>query len=167
MKRFWQMISVGLLLLPLVVGAETITWVLPTTYVDNTTISAADRARITVYLRGWKAGNPAAKTYFGEVRNGGISWNDNILTKMNQWGVSNNVSGWMLLKAGDNVIVTVSSALSYVDNGVTKEGDGPESPPYAWTLPGAVVVPPPPPPPPPPPVVVPSCNPPTGISIKP
>jgi hypothetical protein len=162
MKRFRQMISVGLLLLPLVVGAETISWLLPTTYVDNSAISAADQARITVYLRGWKAGNPGAKTYFGEARNGLTSWgasNDNtkIMNRMNEGAAANSVPGWVVLKPGDNVITTLSAALVGSD-GV--ERDGPESPPYAWTIYKAPVAP-------LPPVVIPSCNPPTGISIKP
>ena len=161
MKR-WRWLFAALLFLPLMVNAETISWTLPTTYTDGSAISTADKARITVYLRGWKAGNPTAKTYFGETRGGVVTWSDNVLVRMNEWGVTNAVPGWVPLKAGDNVLVTVSAALkSTVDN---VEHDSEESAPYAWTLPGAVVV---PPPPPPPPVVVPSCNPPAGISIKP
>ena len=171
MKRFRQMISVGLLLLPLVVGAETISWVLPTKQADNVTlIPASELPTIGVYLRAWKAGNPSAKTYIGETRNGLISWgvqgnNTHILNRMNQWGAS--VPGWIPVKAGDNVFITASAFIPWTDNvGVNHESESTESPPYAWTLPGAVVVPPPPPPP-PPPVVVPSCTAPTGITIKP
>jgi hypothetical protein len=165
MKRFWQCLAVILLLAPLTINAETISWLLPTTYTDNTVISATDKARLTFYLRGWKAGTPNAKTYFGEVRNGGASWgvagdNTYVMNQMNQWALTNSTPGWIALKPGDNVLVTVSAALTYVDNGVTKEADGPESPSYAWTIYKA-------PPLPPPPIVVPSCNPPTGISIKP
>ena len=165
MKR-WKWLLAVLLFVPLTINAETISWLLPTTYTDGSAISAVDKARITVYLRGWKAGNPTAKTYFGEARNGGTAWgvagdNTYIMNQMNQWAATNNTAGWVALKPGDNVLVTVSAALTYVDNGVTKEADGPESPPYAWTIYKV------PPPPPPPPVVVPSCNVPTGISIKP
>lgn len=142
MKRWFQYLAVCLCLLPLVVGAETITWNNPTTNVDGSTISAADRAKIIVYLRGWKDGIPGAKTYFGETRGGLSSWTDNILVRMNQWAASGNVSGWIVLKAGDNVLVTASAAMPYLDNtGATKEMDGPESPPYRWTLPGAAKVP--------------------------
>jgi hypothetical protein len=146
---------VALVLLPLMVGAETIEWTLPTQYVDNTAISAADQARITVYLRGYKKGS-TAKTYFGETRGGLTAWSDNVMVRMNYWGVENAVPGWVPIKAGDNVLVTVSAAIVW--NGV--EYDGPESAPYAWTIPGGPVTPPPPPP------TTPSCKPPSGITIK-
>jgi hypothetical protein len=149
-----------LLLLPLVVGAETITWTAPTTYTDGSAIDAATKATLGYYLRGYKEGNIAAKTYFGETRNGVTTWSDNILVRMNAWAVNPEgpVAGWVALKAGDNVLVTLSTAMKQPDG---SETDGPESPPYRWTLPGAA-----PPPPPPPPKPSPSCNPPTGILIK-
>jgi hypothetical protein len=163
MKR-WKWLFVALLFVPLLanvpqVFAEVIEWVLPATYTDGSAISAADQARIKVYLRGWKAGNPGAKTYFGEAANGLTSWgaaNDNtkIMNRMNEGAAANFVPGWVVLKPGDNVLITVSASLVGYD-GV--ERDGPESAPYAWTIYKA----------PPPPVVIPSCNAPTGISIKP
>jgi hypothetical protein len=160
--RLWKFLAFCLVLLPLVVGAETISWILPTTYVDGTTISAADKARITIYLRGWKAGNPGAKTYFGETRNGLITWNDNVMLRMNYWGASNNVLGWVNIVPGDNVLVTASAAITWPDaNGVMKEFDGAESAPFAWTIYKTPVTPPPPPPPPP----TPSCNAPSGLTI--
>jgi hypothetical protein len=172
MKRMLQFLLVVILLLPLTLSAEVATWLLPTTYVDNTTISATDKARITIYLRGYKKGSPATKTYFGETRNGLETWgvagdNTYIMTKMNQWGVINNVPGWVNIVPGDNVFVTLSAAITWVDNvGVVREYDGPESVPYAWTIYKAGVTPPPPPPPPPPPIT-PSCTAPTGVTIKP
>lgn len=158
--RMWKWIVLLVLFVPLVVGAEVISWTLPSTYVDNTTISAADKARITVYLRGWKAGNPGAKTYFGEVRNGGTSWgvagdNTYIMNKMNQWGAS--VPGWAPIVPGDNILVTTSAAITWIVDNVVKEFDGPEGTPYAHTIYKA--------PPPPPPT--PSCQPPSGITIRP
>jgi hypothetical protein len=140
MKRFWQCLVVILLLAPLTLSAETISWILPTTYTDGSAISAADKARITVYLRGYKAGNLSGKTYFGETRNGGTSWgvagdNTYIMNKMNEWGAANAVPGWVVLKPGDNVLITTSAAITWTDNGVTKEFDGPESPPYAYIIP--------------------------------
>jgi hypothetical protein len=160
--RLWKFLVLCLVVLPLVVGAETITWTLPTTYTDNTTISAADKARITVYLRGYKSGSPAAKTYFGETRNGAATWgvagdNTYIMNKMNQWAATNAVPGWVNIVPGDNVLVTVSAAITWTDNGVVREFDGPESAPYAWTIYKA----------PPPPVPTPSCTAPSGITIKP
>lgn len=134
--KTWKMLVLCFLFLPLVVGAETISWTLPSVYVDNTAIGADDKARITIYLRGWKAGSPLAKTYFGETRNGATSWTDNVLVRMNEWGASNAVPGWVPLVAGDNVFITASAALVGAD-GV--ERDGPETAPEAWTLPGATV----------------------------
>jgi hypothetical protein len=159
MKR-WKWLFVVLLFAPLTLSAETISWLLPTTYVDNTAISAADRARITVYLRGWKVGNSAAKTYFGETRNGATSWgvagdNTYIMNRMNEWGATNAVPGWTNVVPGDTIFVTASAALRSATDNV--ERDSPESPPIQHTVYKA----------PPPPVVVPSCNPPAGISIKP
>jgi len=144
--KAWKVMVLALLLAPLVVNvprlyAEVISWTLPTEYEDNTVISATDKARITVYLRGWKAGNPSAKTYFGEKRNGGETWGvagDNvyIMSRMNEWAVTNAVPGWVALKPGDNVLVTLSAAISWPnDTGGTTEYDGKESPPYAWTIP--------------------------------
>ena len=162
MKR-WRWLILMLVFAPLSFGyAETISWLLPTTYVDNTTISATDKARITVFLRGWKAGNPTAKTYFGETRNGGTSWgvagdNTYIMKQMNTWGKTNNVVGWDNVVPGDTVYVTASASLKSTIDNVAR--DSTESTPYVWTIYKA------PPPPPPSPVVVPSCAAPTGISI--
>ena len=158
--KAWKVLVLALLLVPLVVGAEVISWDLPTTYVDGTTISATDRARITVYLRGWKASNPTAKTYFGEKRGGGTSWgvsgdNTYIMNKMNEWATINAVPGWVPIVPGDTINVTASAALVGTDN---VERDSAESPPIAHTIYKA-------PPPPPPPI--PSCAPPSGITIKP
>lgn len=154
--KAWKILVLMLLLAPLTIGAETITWVLPTTHVDNTPIDAATRATLGVYLRGWKDGNPGAKIYFGETRNGATSWTDNILVRMNQWGATNNPAAWVPVKSGDKVFITASTSLKYLDNGVTRELDGPEGPAYAWVLPGAAV---------PPPVKPPSCNAPSGLTI--
>lgn len=164
--KFLKILIICLLFTPLVVGAETISWTLPTTYTDGSAISATDKARITVYLRGYKKGNPAAKTYFGETRNGLESWgvagdNTYIMKKMNEWAATNAVPGWVALVPGDNVLITVSATISWPDEtGAMKEFDGPESPAYAWTI---YKTPPAPPPPPP----TPSCAAPAGLTIKP
>jgi len=161
--KFWKFLLIGLLLSPLVVGAETISWDLPTTYVDGTTISATDKARITVYLRGWKVGNISAKTYFGETRNGGSSWgvsgdNTYIMKKMNEWAATNAVPGWVPLVPGDNVYITASAAISWPDEtGAMREFDGPESPQFRHTIYKAPAPPPP----------TPSCTAPSGLTIKP
>lgn len=152
-----RLLLLALLLLPLVVRAETIEWTLPTTYTDGSAISATDKARITVYLRGYKAGSPTAKTYFGETRGGLTTWTDNVMVKMNQWGATNAVPGWVNIVPGDNVFVTVSAAITWTDNGVTREFDGPESAPYAWRIYKAPL----------PPAPTPSCTAPSGLTIKP
>lgn len=153
--KIWKVLALCFLILPLVVGAETISWTPPTTYTDGTTIDAATKATLVYYLRGGKEG-VNVKTYFGETRNGTATWTDNILVRMNQWGAT--VAGWVVLKPGDNVLVTLSTSLPYLDNtGVVKEIDGPESAPYRWTIPA---------PAPPPWKPPPSCSIPTGISIK-
>ena len=84
--RYWRFLLVGLFLLPLVVGAETIEWSFSPTWQDNSSISAGDQAKMGVHFRGWKKGNKAATTYFGETRNGLTSWSDNILVKMRSMG---------------------------------------------------------------------------------
>jgi hypothetical protein len=111
--------------------------------VNNSAIDAATKATLVYYIRGWKDGNPTAKTYFAETR-GGVTTKiiDNatggILEKMNQWG--NNVPGWVPVKVWDNVYITLSTARPYTDNtGVLKEIDGPEGTPYKWMLPGPAV----------------------------
>ena len=162
MKRFAKFLILFLLIAPLTISAETITWIAPTTYTDGTTIDTVTKAKLGYYLRGWKEGNAGAKTYFGETRNGVASWSDNILVRMNAWAAQGAIPGWVPLKVGDNVLVTLSTAASYIDNtGAVKEKDGPESASYRWTLPGAA-----PPPPPPPWKPPPSCNAPTGITIR-
>lgn len=162
MKRFAKFLILFLLIAPLTISAETISWTPPVLFTDGSVIDAATKAKLIYYLRGWKEGVPAAKTYFGETRGGIATWSDNILVRMNAWGATNAVPGWQTLKAGDNVLVTISTANPYTDNtGATKEMDGPESTAYRWTLPGYVA-----PPPPPPPKPTPSCNAPTGITIR-
>jgi hypothetical protein len=156
MKRLMRFLILFLLIAPLTLNAETITWVAPTTYTDGSAIDAATKAALGYYLRASKEGS-TAKTYFGETRNGVVTWTDNILVRVNAWGVTNAVPGWVALKVGDNVLVTLST--TYKDSTGT-EIDGPESPSYRWTLPGAVIVPPLPPKP------SPSCNAPTGITIR-
>jgi hypothetical protein len=157
MKR-WRFLALCLVLLPLVVGAETISWTLPTTYTDGSTISATDKARIAVYLRGWKKGS-TAKTYFGETRGGLETWSDNVMVRMNYWAAQNATPGWVNIVPGDNVLVTVSAAITWQDaTGAMKEFDGPESAPYAWTIYKV--------PPPIPPIYTPSCNAPSGLTIK-
>jgi hypothetical protein len=121
------------------VNAETISWTPNPVSANDPAVSftAAEMATMTFYLRGWKAGS-TVKTYFGETRNGGTSWTDNILVKMNQWGAQNTVPGWVPIKAGDNVLVSVS--MSFVD-AAGNEHDSLQSPGYAYTIPGGVVVP--------------------------
>jgi len=137
--RKWRGLVLAFLLIPLVVGAETISWTPNSVYKDGSgSFTSAEMATMTFYLRVWKVGSPA-KTYFGETRNGGTSWTDNILVKANQWGASSAVSGWVALKPGDNILVSVSMAFKDA-NGT--EADSLESSGYAWTLPGGVVPPP-------------------------
>jgi hypothetical protein len=135
MKR-WRRLLTLLVLAPLVVNAETISWTWAPTWTDNTAVSAADQAKMTAYLRLWKDGAPTAKTYFGETRSGGISWTDNIMVRANEFGAA--VPGWVPLKAWDNVNVTVSAAFrSPVDN---VERDSSEGPPYRWMIKGPASV---------------------------
>jgi hypothetical protein len=141
--RHWRFLLVGLILLPLVVGAETIEWVFSPTWQDNSSISAEDQAKMGTYLRGWKEGNPGAVTYFGETRNGITSWSDNILVRMNYWAAGAPVAGWIALKPGDNVLVTLSTVFPGVDDaGNPKEYESPQTAPFRWTLPGGAVPPP-------------------------
>lgn len=131
MRRFLQYLAVGLLLLPLVVGAETITWQAPTTWEDGTTVSATDKATFTYYIR---AGiDPGGTFYIGEARNGITTWADNILVKMNQMKPTT----VRTVVAGDNVYVTLSTAFKWADG---TEHDSPQSPTYKWTIPGGVVI---------------------------
>ena len=137
--RKWRGLVLAFLLIPLVVGAETIQWTPNPVYKDGSgSFTAAEMATMTYYLRGWKAGSTAV-TYFGETRNGGTSWIDNIMVRMNYWAAQGSVPGWVVLKAGDNVFVSVSMAFKGAD-GV--ETDSAHSPGYAYTIPGGVVVPP-------------------------
>lgn len=154
MKRIVQITLAVLVCLPLMVGAETISWTLPTTYTDGSTISAADKARIKVYLRGWKAGTTGLKTYFGEVPNGGTSWTDNVMVRMNYWAAQEPIPGWVALVPGDAIFVTASASITWPDaNGNPVEYDGPETAPYAYTIPK-------------PPAPTPSCNAPSGLTIR-
>ena len=91
--KFWKFLALCLLMLPLVVGAETIEWTFSPTWQDGTSVSAADQAKMGVYLRGWKKENPGAVTYFGETRNGVAVWgvsgdNAYIMNRMNSWAAS-------------------------------------------------------------------------------
>ena len=149
MKPF-RLLIIALLLLPLTVGAETLTWTGPTQFTDGTPIPAG--TSLTYYLRGGKENN-AARTYFGETNGNVTVWVDNVMVKMNQWAVTNSVVGWVTIVPGDNVMVTLSTAYVASDG---KEYDGPQTPPYRWTIPKVVV----------PSPVTPSCKPPTGILIK-
>jgi hypothetical protein len=149
MKPF-RLLIIALLLLPLTVGAETITWTGPTQFTDGTPIPAG--TSLTYYLRGGKENN-AARTYFGETRGNITTWVDNVMVKMNQWATTGSVAGWVAIVPGDNVVVTLSAAYVASDG---KEYDGPQTPPYRWTIPKVVV----------PSPVTPSCKPPTGILIK-
>jgi len=149
MKPF-RLLIIALLLLPLTVGAETITWTGPTQFTDGMPIPAG--TSLTYYLRGGKENN-AARTYFGETRGNITTWVDNVMVKMNQWATTGSVAGWVAIVPGDNVVVTLSAAYVASDG---KEYDGPQTPPYRWTIPKVVV----------PSPVTPSCKPPTGILIK-
>jgi hypothetical protein len=136
-----RVLILALLLIPLVVGAETITWTPPINWSDGTTVSTADKAQYVYYLRTWKESSPTLITYFGETRNGVTTWTDNILVKANQWGTSS-VTGWVPYKAGDNVFVDVST--SWEPEGGPNSDSWPDRKgvPYKWTIPGGVVVPP-------------------------
>jgi hypothetical protein len=160
MKRFWQFFAICILLLPLIVSAETVSWT-PSTAgkYDNgatLTFTSAEMTTMKFYLRLWKEG-VTVKTYFGETAGGISTWTDNILVRANQWGAS--TTGWVPLKGGDNVLVTVSQAFpNTASDG--KERESVESSSIRWTLPGYIAPPPPPKPP--------ACTPnnPTGITIR-
>lgn len=141
MMRKWKFLIWALVLIPLAVGAETITWTPPVNWADNTVVSAADKALYVYYLRTWKASSPTVLTYFGETRNGVTTWTDNILVKANQWGAS--VTGWVPYKAGDNVFVAVSTSWEPTDGSPSSDSwNTNKGVPYAWTIPGGVVPPP-------------------------
>jgi hypothetical protein len=147
-----------MLLLPLIVGAETISWTPATTFVDNTVIPQATMSTMKFHLQVWNANNRAGVRWLGVATNGATSWTDNILLRANERLVPK-------LVPGDNVFVSVTQAYTGSD-GVEHES-AESTPSSVYTIPGAVVVPPPPPPPPPPtPMPSPACNPPTGITIK-
>lgn len=165
-KQKWRNKSLGplaifllLCLTPFTFGiAETITLSLPTTYEDGTAIDNATKAKIGIYFRGWREGNTAAKTYFGELRNGATSWTDNVMVRMNYWAAQESVLGWVPIKPGDNVLITASAFYAYTDNtGATKQVESKETAPYRWTI----KLPAPPPWQPPP-----ACSAPTGLAIK-
>ena len=136
--RFLKVMVLGFLLLPLIVGAETIRWVPAPTWNDNTAVSVADAAKFTFYLRIWRGTNPATVPptafFFGETRNGITTWTDNILTKANAYVTPP-------LVPGDNVIIAVSAAL--LDNGVERDSWDTQKPggSIAYRIPGGVVVP--------------------------
>lgn len=132
--RKWRVLILAFVLIPLAVGAETISWTPNPVSANDPAVSftPAQMSTMTFYIRAWKAGS-AAKTYLGETRNGATTWTDNILLRANQWGAT--VPGWVALKPGDNILVSVSMA--FVDNGVEK--DSAESPGYAYMIPGGAV----------------------------
>ena len=139
--RGWRALILALVLIPLAVGAETVSWTPPDKWVDGTTVSVADKALYVYYLRTWKVGSPTVLTYLGETRNGVTTWTDNILVKANQWGAS--VTGWVPYKAGDNVFVSVSTSWEPTDGSPSSDSwNTNKGTPYAWTIPGGVVVPP-------------------------
>jgi hypothetical protein len=114
MKSFVKFLILFLLIAPLTLSAETITWVPSPTWMDNTPVSEVDAARVTFYLRIWRGTDPkavpATATYFGETRNGGTTWgvagdNTYIMTQANKYITP-------ALVPGDNVIVSVSAAFT-------------------------------------------------------
>jgi hypothetical protein len=138
--RKWRLLILALVLIPLVVGAETISWTPPTKWVDGTDVSAADKALYVYYLRTWKEGFPNIVTYFGETRNGVTTWTDNILVKANQWGAS--VPGWVPYKAGDNVFVDASTSWEPVGGPASDSWPDRKGTPYRWTISGGTIPPP-------------------------
>jgi hypothetical protein len=145
MKRFMKFLLLTLLIVPLTISAETVGWTPPVTFDDNTTvIPSSDLAQIEYFLYLVKEGNPTARTYIGKAAGGATTWGDNILVQANAWASGANapyqaaIPGWIVLKVGDNVLVTIHASL----NGSTSAA----STPYRWTLPGAAPIPPLPPP---------------------
>lgn len=144
MKRLWKFAVALLLIAPLTINAESISWIPSPMWQDNTAVSAADAAEFTFYLRIWrgtdKTAVPATATYFGETRNGVTTWgvagdNTYIMTQANKYITP-------ALVPGDNVIISVSAAF----NDGTQELD-------SWTtfkpgltaayrIPGGAVIPP-------------------------
>lgn len=157
--KWWRFLAVCLFLLPLVVGAETITIVPSPTWKDGTAVSAADAAKFTFYFRIWRGTDPKAvpltSYYFGELRNGATTWTDNVMVRANAYILPP-------LVPGDNVIVSVSAAFLGSD-GVERDSWMTDQPglAQAWRIPGWVA-----PPPPPPPKPQPGCNPPVSMTIK-
>ena len=147
MKPF-RLLIIALLLLPLTVGAETVTWTPAVTYTDGSVISIATQSIMTFYLRIRRV-NSTVVTYFGETRNGVSTWTDNILVRANANGVT------PPLVAGDNVIVTLSQSYLASD-GI--EYDSAQSPGVTYMIPKAA---------PPPPAKPPSCAAPTNVTIRP
>ena len=99
--------------------AETISWTNPTTYADNTAISAADRALIKNYLR-YRIGT-GTWGYLGETTGGKLSW-----------------TGTLPAAVGVAAGYSVSAALTGAD-GV--ERDSAPSPEVSYTRPFPVKVP--------------------------
>jgi hypothetical protein len=131
MKRFWQILAVGLLLLPLAINAETISWTPSTTFVDNTAIPQATMSALKFHLQVWNANNRAGVRWLGMTTNGATSWTDNILLRANERLVPK-------LVPGDNVFVSVTQAYTGSDG---LEYESAESLPSAvYTIPGGVVV---------------------------
>lgn len=142
----WRWLILSVVFIPLIVGAETISWTNPVSFTDGSAIPAG--TSLTTYLRIWNVKNPAGKVYLGETRNSGTSWTDNVMVRANQRITPP-------LVPGDNVMVTAST--SYVaSDGV--ERDSVESTPVPYMIPKAA---------PPPPVTPPSCNAPSGLTIRP
>ncbi len=71
MKRLTILLGMLLILAPMVVKAETVSWTLPSLYTDNTAISLTDRALIVVglYANGSKftSASPGAITWTGTL----------------------------------------------------------------------------------------------------
>jgi hypothetical protein len=155
MRKWFLYLFLLIVLAPLTfTWAETITWNATTTYTDNTPLPANIKNGLTYYLRVYKSGSPAAKTYLGETRNGVTTWVDNVMIKANQFGAE--VPGWVALKVGDTVYVTVSASVPAALSATGVEVDGPEGTPKVWVIPDYTT---------PPPPTQPACSPPAGVTI--
>jgi hypothetical protein len=132
--KLHRVLLIALVLLPLTVGAETVSWTPNTkwTGTDSTgatvtgTFTTAEMATMTYYVRANKYG-VLPRVYIGEAK-GVSTWVDNVLVRLNAGGVA--------VVAGDNVQITVSQA--FKDTG--GEQDSPESMPVSWVLPGKPIV---------------------------
>jgi len=141
--RKWAVLFLALLLFPLTFGyAETISWTPSPVWKDGSTVSAADAAKFTFYLRVWRGTDPKIaptnETYLGETRNGLTTWgvsgdNTHIMKRANERITPP-------LVPGDNVIVSVSAAFN---NGTIEQDSWTTDKPggsIAYRIPGWVVV---------------------------